>query len=155
MSTTRTHFTFRVDTWTPDGESIVEHVAGIEDYQVALRYLPRRLPTLARHPHHPAAGRASNRGQQALARGVESIKGTTFREAKKAPALPGLQSLLIGESKGSPPRRSDSIPKHKSHNGCPKNAGRCPKHDIRAGRPWWRLAISKTLTDRPRPKIVR
>jgi hypothetical protein len=36
MSTLRTHFTFRVDTWTPDGESIVEHVAGIEDYQVAL-----------------------------------------------------------------------------------------------------------------------
>ena len=32
----RTHFTFRVDTWTPDGESIVEHVAGVEDYQVAL-----------------------------------------------------------------------------------------------------------------------
>jgi hypothetical protein len=27
MSTTRTQFTFRVDTWTPDGESIVEHVA--------------------------------------------------------------------------------------------------------------------------------
>jgi hypothetical protein len=36
MSKLRTHFTFRVDTWTPDGESIVEHVAGIEDYQVAL-----------------------------------------------------------------------------------------------------------------------
>jgi hypothetical protein len=34
MSKPRTHFTFRVD--TPDGESIVEHVAGIEDYQVAL-----------------------------------------------------------------------------------------------------------------------
>ena len=36
MSTTRTHFTFRVDTWTPDGESIVEHVAGIgiEDYSL-------------------------------------------------------------------------------------------------------------------------
>jgi hypothetical protein len=34
--TTRTHFSFRVDTWTPDGESIVEHLAGIEDYQVAL-----------------------------------------------------------------------------------------------------------------------
>jgi hypothetical protein len=32
----RTHFAFRVDTWTPDGNSIVEHVAGIEDYQVAL-----------------------------------------------------------------------------------------------------------------------
>src|SRR5262245_53463459 len=25
MTTTRTHYTFRVDTWTPDGESIVEH----------------------------------------------------------------------------------------------------------------------------------
>jgi hypothetical protein len=36
MTTMRTHFTFRVDTWTPDGESIVEHVAGVEDYQVAL-----------------------------------------------------------------------------------------------------------------------
>ena len=36
MSTTRIQFTFRVDTWTPDGESIVEHVAGVEDYQVAL-----------------------------------------------------------------------------------------------------------------------
>ena len=36
MTTTRTHFTFRVDTWTADGESIVEHVAAVEDYQVAL-----------------------------------------------------------------------------------------------------------------------
>jgi len=34
--TTRTHFNFRVDTWTPDGESVVEHVAGVEDYDVAL-----------------------------------------------------------------------------------------------------------------------
>jgi hypothetical protein len=34
--TTRTHFSFRVDTWTPDGESIVEHVAGVEDYELAL-----------------------------------------------------------------------------------------------------------------------
>jgi hypothetical protein len=25
MTTTRTHFTFRVDTWTPDGDSVVEH----------------------------------------------------------------------------------------------------------------------------------
>jgi hypothetical protein len=29
MTTLRTHFTFRVDTWTSDGESIVEHVAGV------------------------------------------------------------------------------------------------------------------------------
>jgi len=36
MTTLRTHFTFRVDTWTANGKSIVEHVAGVEDYQVAL-----------------------------------------------------------------------------------------------------------------------
>jgi hypothetical protein len=29
MTTFRTYFAFRVDTWTPDGESIVEHGAGI------------------------------------------------------------------------------------------------------------------------------
>ena len=33
---TRTHFAFRIDTWTADGENIVEHVAGIEDQQLAL-----------------------------------------------------------------------------------------------------------------------
>jgi len=33
---TWTHFSFRVDTWTADGENIVEHVAGIEDHQVTL-----------------------------------------------------------------------------------------------------------------------
>ena len=33
---TRTHFTFRIDTWTADGESILEHVAGVQDLQVAL-----------------------------------------------------------------------------------------------------------------------
>jgi hypothetical protein len=36
MSTLRTHFTFRVDIWTRDGESIAEHVAGVEDYELAL-----------------------------------------------------------------------------------------------------------------------
>jgi hypothetical protein len=36
LSTLRTHLTFRIDTWAPDGESILEHVAGVEDYQVAL-----------------------------------------------------------------------------------------------------------------------
>jgi hypothetical protein len=56
MTKLRTHFTFRVDTWTPDGESIVEHVAGIEDYQVALatyRAACERWPGT-----HPVSGRA-------------------------------------------------------------------------------------------------
>jgi hypothetical protein len=66
--TTRTHFTFRVDTWTLDGESIVEHIADIEDYQVAL--VTFRLPTLAGHAHHLAPGRTRDRGQPAAARGL-------------------------------------------------------------------------------------
>jgi len=73
MTTTRTHFTFRVDTWTPNGESIVEHVAGVEDYQGCARHVPICLRTLARHPHHIAAGRTSDRGQPAPARDVESV----------------------------------------------------------------------------------
>jgi hypothetical protein len=46
MTTMRTHFTFRVDTWTPDGDSIVEHVAGVDDFEVAED----------KGTHHPAAG---------------------------------------------------------------------------------------------------
>jgi hypothetical protein len=38
---TKTHFAFRVDIWDDTGDSIVKHVAGVEDYQVATRYLPR------------------------------------------------------------------------------------------------------------------
>jgi len=56
--TTRTHFN-RVDTWTPDGESIVEHAAGVEDYQ--------RWP---QHTDHVAAGRPRDRGQPAPTPGV-------------------------------------------------------------------------------------
>jgi hypothetical protein len=34
---TRTHFTYRIDTWTkPDGQEIVEHVANLEDYELAV-----------------------------------------------------------------------------------------------------------------------
>jgi hypothetical protein len=29
MTVTRTHFTFRIDLWTPDGESIVEHTLAV------------------------------------------------------------------------------------------------------------------------------
>ena len=31
----RTHFQHRIDRWTDDGESIVEHLAGVEDFTVA------------------------------------------------------------------------------------------------------------------------
>jgi hypothetical protein len=32
---TKTHFAFRVDIWNDTGDSIVEHVAGVEDFEVA------------------------------------------------------------------------------------------------------------------------
>jgi hypothetical protein len=32
---TKTHFTFRVDIWDDTGDSIVEHVAGVDDFEVA------------------------------------------------------------------------------------------------------------------------
>jgi hypothetical protein len=48
MTTTfRTHFTFRIDTWTPDGESIVEHIARRRGLSGCACHLPRRLRTLA------------------------------------------------------------------------------------------------------------
>jgi hypothetical protein len=32
---TKTHFAFRVDIWDDTGDSIVEHVAGVNDFEVA------------------------------------------------------------------------------------------------------------------------
>jgi hypothetical protein len=32
---TKTHFAFRVDVWDDKGDSIVEHVAGADDFEVA------------------------------------------------------------------------------------------------------------------------
>jgi hypothetical protein len=32
---TKTHFAFRVDIWDDKGDSIVEHVAGVDDCEVA------------------------------------------------------------------------------------------------------------------------
>jgi hypothetical protein len=34
--TTRTHFAFRIDLWDATADNIVEHVAGAEDFQIAL-----------------------------------------------------------------------------------------------------------------------
>jgi hypothetical protein len=33
---TRTHFAHRIDMWDDDGENLIEHLAGLEDLQVAL-----------------------------------------------------------------------------------------------------------------------
>jgi hypothetical protein len=36
MTVTRTHFAFRIDMWDSNGDLVVEHLAGAEDYLVAL-----------------------------------------------------------------------------------------------------------------------
>jgi hypothetical protein len=36
MEVTRTHFAFRIDMWDASGENLVEHLAGVEDYTLAL-----------------------------------------------------------------------------------------------------------------------
>ena len=51
---TRTHFSYRIDTWTDDGETIVERVAGIEDYDVA-RPVACRTPCKEKAPHRGGA----------------------------------------------------------------------------------------------------
>jgi hypothetical protein len=33
---TKTHFSFRVDVWDDAGDNIVEHVAGIDDFETAV-----------------------------------------------------------------------------------------------------------------------
>jgi hypothetical protein len=32
---TRTHFSFRVDIWDDTGDRIIEHIAGVDDFEVA------------------------------------------------------------------------------------------------------------------------
>jgi hypothetical protein len=31
----RSHFAYRIDVWDADGENVIEHLAGVEDLQVA------------------------------------------------------------------------------------------------------------------------
>ena len=36
IAVTRTHFAYRIDLWDSTGDNIVEHLAGVEDFQVAM-----------------------------------------------------------------------------------------------------------------------
>jgi len=36
IAVTRTHFAYRIDLWDASGDNIVEHLAGVEDYELAL-----------------------------------------------------------------------------------------------------------------------
>jgi hypothetical protein len=56
---TRTHFAYRIDTWTkPDAQDIVEHIAGLEDYELALATF---RAACERWPHTPITLRQGTR----------------------------------------------------------------------------------------------
>jgi len=55
---TKTYFAFRIDVWDAAGNSIVEHVAGVDDFEVAEATLPGGGRALAKGADHAAAGRA-------------------------------------------------------------------------------------------------
>ena len=50
---TKTHFAFRVDIWDDTGDSIVEHVASVDDFGGDL---PGSRGALASGAHYPATG---------------------------------------------------------------------------------------------------
>jgi hypothetical protein len=62
MTTMRTHFTFRVDTWTPDGESIVEQVAGVEASDARIRGRGDQSGGSAGGAHGPKSARTRPSG---------------------------------------------------------------------------------------------
>jgi hypothetical protein len=52
---TRTHFLYRIDMWTVDGEKVIERLAGVVDFKVAMASLQDSLRPLAWHGHHQGA----------------------------------------------------------------------------------------------------
>src|SRR5262249_34176976 len=83
--TTRTHFTFRVDTWTPDGESIVEHIAGSDLATAAKPTIPPAPGLAAMTPGGPSS-RACRSGtrQRAVPTGLPAGNGLTPSSALRA-----------------------------------------------------------------------
>jgi hypothetical protein len=107
MSTFRTHFSFRIDTWTPDGESVVEHVAGVEDYQVALATF---LAACQRWPGIPITLRQGARVNGYRASPARSFLRATTRNpsclTSCSHSLPeGILSVLVGRHGAIHPAR--------------------------------------------------
>jgi hypothetical protein len=58
----REHFTHRTDMWDADGTKVIEHLANVEDFEVAMATYHAACASLAYGPHHPAAGWACDCG---------------------------------------------------------------------------------------------
>jgi hypothetical protein len=53
----RKQFAYRIDMWDEDGANLVDHLAGVQDLDVAAATY-RAVPTLAKSQDHVAPGRA-------------------------------------------------------------------------------------------------
>jgi hypothetical protein len=72
----RTHFLYRIDMWTIDGEQAIEYLAGIEDAQLDGN-LSGCGRAMARNGHHREAGRGGDRGESADPNGLLSLTTRT------------------------------------------------------------------------------
>jgi hypothetical protein len=64
---TKTYYVFRVDIWDDSGDSIVEHVAGVDDLEGSGRVPEKAYPRDSRrllraHRERPGGSRAAERG---------------------------------------------------------------------------------------------
>lgn len=59
----RTTFSFRIDRWDHDGNTIMDHVAGVENLIIAHGRLRGGLPALARRNHNSSPRCQDYRGQ--------------------------------------------------------------------------------------------
>ena len=58
--TTRIHFLYQIDMWSRDGEEIIEHLAGVEDFPGSDGDLSGSLRALAGDAHHVEPRRAGD-----------------------------------------------------------------------------------------------
>jgi hypothetical protein len=56
----RSHFAYRIDAWDADGENVIEHLAGVEDLQVACGMIScfsrKKLDDFLIFPNPPSRG---------------------------------------------------------------------------------------------------
>jgi hypothetical protein len=104
--------TFRVDTWTPDGESIVEHVAGVEDYQVAVATFraacerPPGTPITLRQGARVIEDSRRLRAHRSLSRSLQNERSKFKADSSSIAFVVRLAPLDLHESAQPGPRRA-------------------------------------------------
>jgi hypothetical protein len=81
----RTRFAYRIDAWDADGENVIEHLAGVEDLQVAKATY---LAACQRWPETPITLRQGTRV-------IEDSRRTRLVWDAGAKVLPGTNALWL------------------------------------------------------------